>query len=86
MSSVTVENLAKIIGSDEEALLSQMKEAGLSHTDVKDEVTDNDKKILKGDPIYLKDNDGMTTTPSSIELRSNGELVLPEKINLNSLN
>ena len=42
--------------------------------------------ILKGDPIYLKDNDGMITTTSSIELRSNGELVLPEKINLNSLN
>ena len=47
---------------------------------------DNDKMILKGDPIYLKDNDGMITTTSSIELRSNGELVLPEKINLNSLN
>ena len=46
MSSVTVENLAKIIGSDEKALLSQMKEAGLSHSDVKDEVTDEDKKTL----------------------------------------
>ena len=29
-----------------ETLLSQMKEAGLSHTDVKDEVTDKDKKTL----------------------------------------
>ena len=28
-----------------EALLSQMKEAGLSHKDVKDEVTDQDKKL-----------------------------------------
>ena len=46
MSAVTVENLAKIIGSEGEALLSQMKEAGLSHTDVKDEVTDKDKKTL----------------------------------------
>ena len=46
MSAVTVENLAKIIGSEGETLLSQMKEAGLSHTDVKDEVTDKDKKIL----------------------------------------
>ena len=46
MPSVTVENLAKIIGSEGKTLLSQMKEAGLSHTDVKDEVTDNDKKIL----------------------------------------
>ena len=46
MPSVTVENLAKIIGSEGETLLSQMKEAGLSHTDVKDEVTDKDKKTL----------------------------------------
>jgi len=47
---------------------------------------DDDKMILKGDPIYLKDNDGTITTTSSVELRSNGELILPEKINLNSLN
>ena len=46
MPSITVENLAKIIGSEGEALLSQMKEAGLSHKDVKDEVTDQDKKTL----------------------------------------
>ncbi len=46
MSAVTVENLAKIIGSEGETLLSQMKEAGLSHTNVKDEVTDQDKKTL----------------------------------------
>ena len=46
MSAVTVENLAKIIGSEGQTLLSQMKEAGLSHTDVKDEVTDKDKKTL----------------------------------------
>ncbi len=46
MSAVTVENLAKIIGSEGQTLLSQMKEAGLSHTDIKDEVTDKDKKTL----------------------------------------
>ena len=44
MPTVTVENLAKMIGSESEALLSQMKEAGLSHTDISDEVTDQDKK------------------------------------------
>ena len=47
---------------------------------------DNDKMIFKGDPIYLKDNDGTITTTSSIEIRSNGELIFPEKINVNSLN
>ena len=46
MPSVTVENLAKIIGSESKTLLAQMKEAGLSHADVKDEVTDQDKKTL----------------------------------------
>lgn len=46
MSSVTVASLAKIIGSEGEALLSQMKEAGLSHSDINDEVTDQDKKTL----------------------------------------
>jgi len=46
MPSVTVENLAKIIGSEGKTLLAQMKEAGLSHKDVKDEVTDQDKKTL----------------------------------------
>ena len=46
MPALTVENLAKIIGSEGKALLSQMKEAGLSHSDVKDEVTDKDKKTL----------------------------------------
>jgi translation initiation factor IF-2 len=46
MSSVTVASLAKIIGSEGEALLSQMKEAGLNHSDINDEVTDQDKKTL----------------------------------------
>ena len=46
MPSVTVENLAKIIGSDGKVLLSQMKDAGLSHASITDEVTDQDKKIL----------------------------------------
>ena len=46
MASVTVESLAKIIGSEPKVLLSQMKEAGLQHSDVADEVTDQDKKTL----------------------------------------
>ena len=46
----------------------------------------DDKMILKGDPIYLKDKDGMITTTPSLELKSSGELVLPEKINISSFN
>jgi translation initiation factor IF-2 len=63
MPSVTVESLAKIIGSEGEALLSQMKEAGLSHKDVKDEVTDQDKKTLLE---FLKDQ--QTKTSKTISL------------------
>ena len=44
MPIVTVESLAKMIGSESGTLLSQMKEAGLSHKDISDDVTDQDKK------------------------------------------
>ena len=64
MPSVTVENLAKIIGSDGKVLLSQMKDAGLSHTSVKDEVTDQDKKILLE---FLKEQQTKTTKTISLK-------------------
>ena len=63
MPSVTVESLAKIIGSEGEALLSQMKEAGLSHKDVKDEVTDQDKKTLLE---FLKEQQNKTSKTISL--------------------
>ena len=63
MPSVTVENIAKIIGSDGKVLLSQMKDAGLSHTSVKDEVTDQDKKTLLE---FLKEQ--QTKTSKTISL------------------
>ncbi len=74
MPSVTVESLAKIIGSDGEALLSQMKEAGLSHKDVKDEVTDQDKKTLLE---FLKEQQ----TKSSKTISLNKTSVKTEKEN-----
>ena len=64
MPSVTVENLAKIIGSDGKVLLSQMKDAGLSHTSVKDEVTDQDKKTLLE---FLKEQQTKTTKTISLK-------------------
>ena len=63
MPSVTVENLAKIIGSEGESLLSQMKEAGLSHTSIQDEVTDQDKKTLLE---FLKEQQTKTTKTISL--------------------
>ena len=68
MPSVTVESLAKIIGSDGEALLSQMKEAGLKQKNVTDEVTDQDKKILLE---FLKEQQNKTSKTISLNKTSN---------------
>ena len=73
MPSVTVENLAKIIGSEGKALLAQMKEAGLSHKDVKDEVTDQDKKTLLE---FLKEQQNKTS--KTISLNKTTAKVEPE--------
>ena len=75
MSAVTVENLAKIIGSEGKTLLSQMKEAGLSHTDVKDEVTDKDKKTLLE---FLKEQQNKSSKTISLNKSAKG-LNLPHQ-------
>jgi len=67
MPTVTVENLAKMIGSESEALLSQMKVAGLSHTDVSDEVTDQDKKTLLE---FLKNQQTKSTKTISLNKKT----------------
>ena len=46
MANLSVEKLATVIGSAPEILLSQMQEAGLTHSNLTDEVTDSDKKTL----------------------------------------
>ena len=46
MKDISVEELAKIVGTPEDKILSQMKEAGLNQTLASDLVTDQDKKIL----------------------------------------
>ena len=67
MPTVTVENLAKMIGSESGALLSQMKEAGLSHTDISDEVTDQDKKTLLE---FLKNQQTKSTKTISLNKKT----------------
>ena len=67
MPTVTVENLAKMIGSESEALLSQMKEAGLSHTNISDEVTDQDKKTLLE---FLKNQQTKSTKTISLNKKT----------------
>lgn len=67
MPTVTVENLAKMIGSESGALLSQMKEAGLSHTSISDEVTDQDKKTLLE---FLKNQQTKSTKTISLNKKT----------------
>ena len=67
MPTVTVENLAKMIGSESGALLSQMKEAGLSHTNISDEVTDQDKKTLLE---FLKNQQTKSTKTISLNKKT----------------
>ena len=67
MPTVTVENLAKMIGSESGALLSQMKEAGLSHTEISDEVTDQDKKTLLE---FLKNQQTKSTKTISLNKKT----------------
>ena len=57
----------KTIGSESGALLSQMKEAGLSHTDVSDEVTDQDKKTLLE---FLKNQQTKSTKTISLNKKT----------------
>ena len=45
MKDISVEELAKIVGTPEDKILSQMKEAGLNQASASDLVTDQDKKI-----------------------------------------
>ena len=46
MKDISVEELAKIVGTPEDKILSQMKEAGLNQASASDLVTDQDKKVL----------------------------------------
>ena len=55
MAEVTVEQLAKTVGTDAEKLLSQMKDAGLPHKEASEVVSDDDKRSLLG---HLKRSHG----------------------------
>ncbi|HJM15402.1 MAG TPA: translation initiation factor IF-2 [SAR86 cluster bacterium] len=63
MANLSVEKLATVIGSAPDLLLSQMKEAGLTHSKVSDEVTDSDKRILLE---FLKKQQSKTTKTISL--------------------
>ena len=63
MVNISVEKLAAVIGSAPDLLLSQMQEAGLTHSKLSDEVTDSDKKALLD---FLKKQQSKTTKTISL--------------------
>lgn len=46
MAETTVRNLAEVVGTPVDTLLSQMKDAGLPHTSADDNVSDDQKQVL----------------------------------------
>ena len=67
MAEVTVEQLAKTVGTDPDKLLSQMKDAGLPHNKADEGVSDDDKRTLLA---HLKRNHGSEeAAPRKITLK-----------------
>ncbi len=67
MAEVTVSQLAKTVGASVDRLLSQMKEAGLSHASSEELVSDEDKQKLL---THLKSSHGAnTSSPKRITLK-----------------
>ena len=87
MAILTVEKVAKIVGTPAETLLSQMNEAGLDHSSIADDVSDSDKKILLeflknqqakvGKTISLKRK---ATTESKAPISSNTVAITRKKV------
>lgn len=67
MAQVTVQQLAEVVGASSDRLLTQMKEAGLPHTEANEAVSDEDKQTLLS---YLKRSHGESTdAPRRITLK-----------------
>ena len=49
---------------------------------MKEIILNEDEMVFKGNPIYLKDNEGLVTETSLVKLKSNGELIFPSKLNI----
>jgi len=83
MAKLTIENLANIIGTEPKVLLSQMKDSGLAHTELSDEVTDSDKKtlleFLKNQQTATKKTISLKKDTSNTKSSSSGEVEIKRK-------
>jgi len=67
MADVTVKELADVVGTSVDRLLTQMKEAGLPQTDAAQSVTDEQKQSLL---LFLKKSHGdAASAPKKITLK-----------------
>ncbi len=74
MAQVTVSQLASVVGTPVERLLKQMKEAGLTHADSEQSVSDEDKRTLL---LFLKgSHGGSVASPKKITLKRKTQRVL----------
>ena len=74
MAILTVEKVAKIVGTPAETLLSQMNEAGLDHSSIADDVSDSDKKILLE---FLKNQQAKVGKTISLKKKATAESKAP---------
>ncbi len=83
MAKLTIESLAKIIGTEPNTLLSQMKDSGLGHTKLSDEVKDSDKKtlleFLKNQQTSSKKTISLNKDTSQVKSSSPGEVAIKRK-------
>ena len=70
MSDLSVEQLAKIVGSDPNKILLQMQEAGLNQSTSSDLVTDKDKKVLLE---FLKGQQSKGTKTISLKKKASSD-------------
>jgi len=70
MKDISVEQLAKIVGTPPDKILLQMKEAGLTQSSSSDLVTDKDKKVLLE---FLKSQQTKSSKTIKLKRRSSNE-------------
>ena len=71
MRDISVEQLAKIVGTPTDKMLLQMKEAGLSQSSSSDTVNDNDKKTLLN---FLKSQQSKDSKTITLKKKSSSEI------------
>ncbi len=76
-SDVVIDLADKNLSSKELILLIDQYEISMNEI-----ILNEDEMIFKGNPIYVKDKDGLVSETSLIRLKSSGELIFPARLNI----